>query len=54
MTEIATSLGLAILTNNLQLHVAGKAKGSMGFFKRTFDIDHSQNIHWKDLQNIAS
>jgi len=54
MTEIATSLGLAILTNNLQLHVSGTAKGSMGLFKRTFDIDHSQNIHWKDLQNITS
>lgn len=54
MAEIATSLGFAILTNNLRLHVSGKAKGSMGFFKRSFDIDHMQNIHWKDLQNIAS
>ncbi len=54
MTEIATSLGFAILTNNLQLHVSGKAKGSMGFFKHSFDIEHSQDIHWKDLQNIAA
>jgi LEA14-like dessication related protein len=52
MAEIATSLGLAILTNNIHLSVVGKAKGSMGLFKKKFDINHTQKISWKDLQNM--
>ena len=52
MTEIAASLSLAILTNNLRLNVSGKAKGSMGLFTRTFDINHTEKINWKDLQNM--
>lgn len=53
MTEIAASLSLAILTNNLRLNVSGKAKGSMGLFSRTFDVNHTEKINWKDLQNMS-
>lgn len=53
MTELAATFGMAILTNNLQVHLLGKAKGSMGLFKSNFDIDHTEKMDWNDLQKMV-
>ncbi len=53
IAEVAASLGLAVLTNNINLHIDGEAKGSMGFFSKTFEINHTEKIDWSDLQKMA-
>lgn len=53
IAEVATSLGFAVLTNNINLHVKGEAKGAIGFFSKTFQINHTEKIDWSDLQKMA-
>lgn len=53
VAEVALSLGLAVLTNNINLKVNGTAKGSMGIFSRKFEINHSERIDWEDLKDLA-
>lgn len=51
--EMATSFGMAVLTNNLEMHAVGNAKGSMGLFKKNFPIDHKEKIDWADLKKMV-
>ena len=51
--EMATSFGMAVLTNNLEMHAVGDAKGSMGILKRNFPIDHKEKIDWNDLKKMV-
>jgi len=50
--ELALSLGLAILTNSLEMQVKGTAKGSIGIWSKTFPINHSEKVNWDDLQQL--
>lgn len=52
IAEMAVSLGFAILTNNLEIQLKGDAKGKMGWFSRSFVIDHSQKVTWEDIQQM--
>jgi len=53
VAEVAVSLGLAVLMNNINLKVEGEAKGSMGMFSRKFKINHTEHIDWEDLKGLA-
>ncbi len=51
--DLALSLGLAILTNDIHLQVRGDAKGSLGLFSKTFPVDHSEKVDWQDLKGLS-
>ena len=53
ITELATSLGMAILTNNITVRVKGDAKGKMGLLTRTVEIDQTEKIDWTDLKKMV-
>lgn len=53
VSQMAKALGLDVLTNNLEMHVTGTAKGSMGLFKRKFDIDYTEKMDWRDLKKMV-
>ena len=52
MAEMAISLGFSVLTNNLEIQLKGDAQGKMGWFKKSFVIDHSQKVSWDDIQRM--
>lgn len=54
IAEMAVSLGIAALMNNINLKVRGEASGSMGLFKKTFEVDHTEKIDWNQLQEMAN
>jgi LEA14-like dessication related protein len=54
VAEMAISLGFAVLTNNINLMVKGDATGSMGLFRKTFEVDHSEKIEWDDLKEMMN
>lgn len=53
ITEVAVSLGIAVLMNNVNMKVKGEAKGSMGWLSKTIEIEHQEHIDWNDLQEFA-
>ncbi len=53
MGQIASQLGLAVLTGDLNLNLNGQAKGAMGIFPKTINVSHSEPISWDDLQKFA-
>ena len=53
ITEVAVSLGIAALMNNVNLKVTGEANGSMGWFKKTIEITHEEHIDWEDIQEFV-
>lgn len=53
ITQIATNLGLAVLTGNIELNLTGNAKGALGFFPQSMAISHSEKISWDDLKKFA-
>jgi hypothetical protein len=54
LAEMAISLGFAVLTNNINLTVKGEAKGAMGLFRHSFEVDHTEKIKWEDLKNMTN
>jgi LEA14-like dessication related protein len=52
IAEMAVGLGFAVLTNSLEIQFKGVAKGKMGWFSKTFEIDQAQKVDWKDLQKM--
>lgn len=54
VAEMAISLGIAALMNNINLKVRGEASGSMGWLSKSFEVDHTEKIDWKDLQEMTN
>lgn len=52
-TELAVTLGLAVLMNNLELEIVGEANGSMGFIHKSLPIEYTQKIDWDDLKKLV-
>ena len=54
LAEMAIALGFAVLTNNINMIVKGEAKGAMGLFRHSFEVDHTEKIEWDDLKNMTN
>ncbi|MGB0390998.1 MAG: LEA type 2 family protein [Salibacteraceae bacterium] len=54
VAEMAVAVGIAALMNNINLKVRGEASGSMGLFRKSFEVDHSEKIDWNQFQEMAN
>lgn len=52
--EIAISLGLAVLTNNLTMRISGKMTGSIAFLEKTFPVTYAQKISWEEINSLMN